>query len=136
MTCFFSIQSEGLVCNHDAVVYVIAAGVWHHARACISLRIDSIPSLTDSIRNKLRIPYNSYGIDLALAKMWVLFCGYEVASDSKQALTSSKLWFAHLPQSRSQFISVRRWQMPRVARIQRAMFALMKLGAPLYNTSC
>ena len=29
------IQSEGLVCNHDAVVYVIAAGVWHHASACI-----------------------------------------------------------------------------------------------------
>ena len=31
----FSIQSEGLVCNHDAVVYGIAAGVWHHASACI-----------------------------------------------------------------------------------------------------
>ena len=38
----FFIQSEGLVCNHDAVVYVIAAGVWHHAPACIFLRIDSI----------------------------------------------------------------------------------------------
>ena len=39
---FFSIQSEGLACNHDAVVYVIAVGVWHHASACIFLRIDSM----------------------------------------------------------------------------------------------
>ena len=38
----FSIQSEGLVWNHDAVVYVIAVGVWHHASACIFLRIDYI----------------------------------------------------------------------------------------------
>ena len=31
----FSIQSEGLVCNLTAGEYVIAAGVWHHASACI-----------------------------------------------------------------------------------------------------
>ena len=43
---------------------------------------------------------------------------YEVALDSGQVLTSSKLWFAHLPQSRSLLASVRRWQMPRIARIQ------------------
>ena len=29
------IQSEGLVCNHDAVVYVIAKGVCYYAIACI-----------------------------------------------------------------------------------------------------
>ena len=62
----FSIQSEGLVCNHDAVVYGIAAGVWHHASACIrpsdwchtSLRDDSIRHFVPiPYRNKLRIPY-------------------------------------------------------------------------------
>ena len=38
----FFIQSEGLVCNLTAGEYVIAVGVWHHAPACIFLRIDSI----------------------------------------------------------------------------------------------
>ena len=41
-TCFFSIQSEGLACNLTAGEYVIAEGVWHHALACILLRIDYI----------------------------------------------------------------------------------------------
>ena len=31
----FFIQSEGLVCNLTAGEYGIAAGVWHHALACI-----------------------------------------------------------------------------------------------------
>ena len=38
----FSIQSEGLACNLTAGEYVIAEGVWHHASACILLRIDYI----------------------------------------------------------------------------------------------
>ena len=38
----FFIQSKGLVCNLTAGEYGIAAGVWHHAPACIFLRIDSI----------------------------------------------------------------------------------------------
>ena len=38
----FSIQSEGLVCNLTAGEYGIAVGVWHHALACIFLRIDDI----------------------------------------------------------------------------------------------
>ena len=37
-----AIQSEGLACNLTAGEYVIAEGVWHHALACILLRIDSI----------------------------------------------------------------------------------------------
>jgi hypothetical protein len=36
----FFIQSEGLVCNLTEGEYVIAEGVWHHALACIFLRID------------------------------------------------------------------------------------------------
>ena len=51
-------------------------------------------------------------------------------------LTSSKIWFAHLPQSRSQFISVRRWQMPRVARIQPWICSLSKLGSTKTPTRC
>ena len=38
----FSIRSEGSECNLTAGEYVIAAGVWHHALACIVLRIDNI----------------------------------------------------------------------------------------------
>ena len=39
----FSIQSEGLVCNQRAcALYGIAVGVWHHASACIFLRIDAM----------------------------------------------------------------------------------------------
>ena len=38
----FSIQSEGLACNLTVGEYVIAEGVWHHASACILLRIDYI----------------------------------------------------------------------------------------------
>ena len=61
----FFIQSEGLVCNLTAGEYGIAVGVWHHAPACIFLRIDAIQSLRDDsirhfvpipCRNKLRIP--------------------------------------------------------------------------------
>jgi len=56
----FSIQSEGLVCNHDAVVYVIAVGVWHHALACIFLRIDDIHHcVMIPYHNKLWIPYKA-----------------------------------------------------------------------------
>ena len=60
----FFIQSEGLVCNLTAGEYVIAAGVWHHALACIypsdwchtSLRDDSIRSFVAiPYRNKLRM---------------------------------------------------------------------------------
>ena len=46
-----------------------------------------------------------------------------------QVLTPSKLWFVHLPQSRSLLASVRRWQMPRIARIQPCYVLLSKLGA-------
>ena len=38
----FFIQSEGLVWNLTAGEYGIAVGVWHHAPACIFLRIDAI----------------------------------------------------------------------------------------------
>ena len=40
----FFIQSEGLACNLTAGEYVIRrfATAWHHATACISLRIDAI----------------------------------------------------------------------------------------------
>ena len=37
-----AIQSEGLACDLTAGEYVIAEGVWHHAPACILLRIDPI----------------------------------------------------------------------------------------------
>ena len=39
---FVFIQSKGLVCNLTAGEYGIAVGVWHHAPACIFLRIDAI----------------------------------------------------------------------------------------------
>ena len=32
MTCFFSIQSEGLVCNLTCGENVIAVGAWNHAK--------------------------------------------------------------------------------------------------------
>ena len=38
----FFIQSEGLACNLTVGEYAIAEGVWHHAPACILLRIDYI----------------------------------------------------------------------------------------------
>ena len=53
----FSIQSEGLAWNLTAGEHDIAAGVWHHAPACISLRIDSIRlQASDSIRRFAPIP--------------------------------------------------------------------------------
>ena len=59
----FSIQSEGLVCNYDAVVYVIAVGVWHHALACIYLRIDSIQGLRlDSIPQQVADYIHAFGV--------------------------------------------------------------------------
>ena len=66
-TCFFSIQSEGLVWNLTAGEYVIAAGVWHHAPACIfpsdwlhtSLRVDSIPQTSCGFHTRLRRDFTS-----------------------------------------------------------------------------
>ena len=52
----FSIQSEGLVCNLTAGEYVIAEGVWHHASACILLRIDYI-------QHYVLIPYRRQAAD-------------------------------------------------------------------------
>ena len=52
----FFIQSEGLVCNLTAGEYVIAEGVWHHASACILLRIDYI-------QHFVLIPYRSQAAD-------------------------------------------------------------------------
>ena len=48
----FSIQSEGLACNLTAGEYVIAEGVWHHASACIFLRIVYI-------HHSVMIPYKA-----------------------------------------------------------------------------
>ena len=48
----FSIQSEGLACNLTAGEHVIAEGVWHHASACILLRIDYI-------HHSVMIPYKA-----------------------------------------------------------------------------
>ena len=55
-TVFFSIQSEGLACNLTAGEYVIAEGVWHHASACILLRIDYI-------QHFVLIPYRRQAAD-------------------------------------------------------------------------
>ena len=52
----FSIQSEGLACNLTAGEYVIAEGVWHHASACILLRIDYI-------QHFVLIPYRRQAAD-------------------------------------------------------------------------
>jgi len=52
----FSIQSEGLACNLTAGEYVIAEGVWHHASACILLRIDYI-------QHFVLIPYRRQATD-------------------------------------------------------------------------
>ena len=52
----FSIQSEGLVYHHDAVVYIIAVGVYHYVYECIFLRIDDI-------LNFVLMICNSFGID-------------------------------------------------------------------------
>ena len=52
----FSIQSEGLACNLTAGEYVIAEGVWHHASACILLRIDYI-------HHSVMIPYRRQAAD-------------------------------------------------------------------------
>ena len=52
----FSIQSEGLACNLTAGEYVIAEGVWHHASACIFLRIDYI-------QHFVLIPYRRQAAD-------------------------------------------------------------------------
>ena len=52
----FSIQSEGLACNLTAGEYVIAEGVWHHALACIFLRIDYI-------QHFVLIPYRRQAAD-------------------------------------------------------------------------
>ena len=52
----FSIQSEGLTCNLTAGEYVIAEGVWHHASACILLRIDYI-------QHFVLIPYRRQAAD-------------------------------------------------------------------------
>ena len=41
-----SIQSEGLVWNHDLVVHGIPLGVWHYASACSFLRVDTIHAVT------------------------------------------------------------------------------------------
>ena len=54
--CFIFIQSEGLVCNLTAGEYVIAEGVWHHASACILLRIDYI-------QHFVLIPYRRQAAD-------------------------------------------------------------------------
>ena len=52
----FSIQSEGLACNLTAGEYVIAEGVWHHASACLLLRIDYI-------QHFVLIPYRRQAAD-------------------------------------------------------------------------
>ena len=52
----FSIQSEGLACNLTTGEYVIAEGVWHHASACILLRIDSM-------QHFVLIPYRRQAAD-------------------------------------------------------------------------
>ena len=52
----FSIQSEGLVWNLTAGEYGIAVGVWHHASACIFLRIDAI-------HHFVMIPYRRQAAD-------------------------------------------------------------------------
>ena len=52
----FSIQPEGLACNITAGEYVIAEGVWHHASACILLRIDFI-------QHFVLIPYRRQAAD-------------------------------------------------------------------------
>ena len=52
----FSIQSEGLAWNLTAGEYVIAEGVWHHALACILLRIDYI-------QHFVLIPYRRQAAD-------------------------------------------------------------------------
>ena len=52
----FSTQSEGLACNLTAGEYVIAEGVWHHASACILLRIDYI-------QHFVLIPYSRQAAD-------------------------------------------------------------------------
>ena len=52
----FSIQSEGLAWNLTAGEYVIAEGVWHHASACILLRIDYI-------QHFVMIPYRRQSAD-------------------------------------------------------------------------
>ena len=62
----FSIQSEGLACNLTAGEYVIAEGVWHHASACILLRIDYI-------QHFVLIPYRSQAAD-SIHGFAVIFC--------------------------------------------------------------
>ena len=54
--CLIFIQSEGLACNLTAGEYVIAEGVWHHASACILLRIDYI-------QHFVLIPYRRQAAD-------------------------------------------------------------------------
>ena len=69
----FSIHSEGLACNLTEGEYVIAEGVWHHASACILLRIDYI-------QHFVLIPYRRqaadfiHGFAMILRVAFLTFC--------------------------------------------------------------
>ena len=84
----FSIQSEGLACNLTAGEYVIAEGVWHHASACILLRIDYI-------QHFVLIPYRRQAADFIhgfAVILRVAFLYYELRKKHlrKQVLFSTK----------------------------------------------
>ena len=54
----FLSKPTGLVYHHDAVVYIIAEGVYHHTFRCV-LKICRL----DDIQNFVLMICNSYGID-------------------------------------------------------------------------
>ena len=67
-TRIFLFKPTGLVYHHDAVVYIIAEGVYHHTEGVYFCRLDDIQLFT-----KLMI-CNSYGIDDIQGLRLDLFC--------------------------------------------------------------
>ena len=81
----FSIQSEGLACNLTAGEYVIAEGVWHHASACILLRIDYI-------QHFVLIPYRRQAADFIHGFAVILRVAFLYYEHRKKHLLSQVLF--------------------------------------------
>ena len=81
----FSIQSEGLACNLTAGEYVIAEGVWHHASACILLRIDYI-------QHFVLIPYRRQAADFIHAFAVILRVAFLYYEHISSVHNGFQLW--------------------------------------------
>ena len=81
----FSIQSEGLACNLTAGEYVIAEGVWHHALACILLRIDYI-------QHFVLIPYRRQAADFIHAFAVILRVAFLYYEHISSVHNGFQLW--------------------------------------------